>query len=94
MLAHSLFQLAVAARQLFRRLAHEGAAQLHDITVVALEPEVLVFQLAQALDQQNCTRYQHQRERSLCHDQQLLRQGSALCGGPGYAAKRLGRVRM
>ena len=61
MALHPLQQLAVRAGALLHRVIREGVSDPHDIPVVGLEAEVLMFKLAQALQQQDGSCHQHQR---------------------------------
>ena len=68
--------------------------QVDDIALVTLKSEVLVFEVAKALNHERGPRHQYQRQCGLHHDQDLLREGGAVCGRATGAAQRLRRIAM
>ena len=87
--AQSGLQFAVGTRQLIRGETVKCFTDVYDIAMIDLEAEVLLLQLAQALREQDGAGNQHERERSLTHHQQLLRERSSLGGGAIASAQGL-----
>jgi hypothetical protein len=65
---------------------------MQNVAICRLQTEFLVLQVGQRSAHQNGAGEQHQRQRSLKHDQAFLRQGRSIASGPIGSAQRFSRL--
>src|ERR1700722_3873583 len=82
----AVLQIAIERVQLWRRITCQRTVHHDAEAAVRIEAEVLMFELAEAAREQACACKQHDGQRGLHDDENLLRQrGAVMCAAVGSA---------
>src|SRR5215472_399057 len=91
---HLLPKPLIERRKLLWRVTGQPRFDIHDQAAFRDKPEMLVFQIAQALRDQARSNQKHNRERNLCDNQRLLQNRRPIARGTAHSAQGFERIRL